>query len=415
MGKDMKIQRAKAQWNFPLPKRGKARMIGKVVRVKKAMGIAAFRRLYNETKYVRHGKPTKKSRIEQAKWSCSLKKIYTSSEKQLLDMLLQQGFLKNWKGKQCPHCGLGQCSPLHKHKYRGWTYRCGRRACRNYVVPHFMHPVFSVARGQDWTPLRDQAAVLWNAVARVKRGIAHLSTEESHKVVEAMYTRLNAARARYVERAQKKLKFGIGEAWKDVEADEVDLRKTELDAQAGKKEKATVWEQWGGLIERGAPNTLVLVRLKPNKTRRRAPGPGAMRKRDWVPIASRYIKGRKVILHTDGARAYRMHVKDVIHNNVVHKKKRVQTKDGKWIWVKPHFVRLVANVLPNGKVLHVKTGTQIIDRVWQHVRKHLEGNYSKVGSSSLRQSIRSAQWVYWNRGEDLWKQTGLMLKELMDE
>ena len=51
-------------------------------------------------------------------------------------------------------------------------------------------------------------------------------------------------------------------------------------------------------MERGAPETLVLFRLKPKKTQRRARGPGPIRKRDWAPIANKLLKGRNVILHT---------------------------------------------------------------------------------------------------------------------
>ena len=63
------------------------------------------------------------------------------------------------------------------------------------------------------------------------------------------------------------------------------------------------WEQWGGIVERGYPDTLVLKRLQPKKTKMSAPGPGAIRKRDWAPIANKHLKGRRVFLHTDGARA----------------------------------------------------------------------------------------------------------------
>ena len=65
------------------------------------------------------------------------------------------------------------------------------------------------------------------------------------------------------------------------------------------------WEQWGGLVERGRPSSLRLFRLSPRLTDRRAPGPGPIRKHDWKPIAEKYLVGKGVILHTDGARSYR--------------------------------------------------------------------------------------------------------------
>ena len=77
-----------------------------------------------------------------------------------------------------------------------------------------------------------------------------------------------------------------------------------------------------GLVERGRPSSLILFRLALRMTKKRAPGPGPIRKRDWRPIAQRHLAGKGVILHTDGARAYKMKLAQVIHCNVVHQKKK---------------------------------------------------------------------------------------------
>ena len=46
----------------------------------------------------------------------------------------------------------------------------------------------------------------------------------------------------------------------DVEADEVDIGKGAASARDDvNEEKPIVWEQWGGVVERGAPHTLVLT------------------------------------------------------------------------------------------------------------------------------------------------------------
>jgi hypothetical protein len=50
----------------------------------------------------------------------------------------------------------------------------------------------------------------------------------------------------------------------------------------------------------------------------------------------------------------------VIHDNVVHKKKRVLI-NGKQTWVRPHYTKLCTHDLPNGKKIRVKAGTQVID------------------------------------------------------
>eukprot|EP00973_Karenia_brevis_P002457 331950-Karenia_brevis.AAC.1 len=48
-----------------------------------------------------------------------------------------------------------------------------------------------------------------------------------------------------------------------------------------------------GIVERGRRETLVLHRLNPKRTSKRAPGPGAIRKRDWKPLADKFLKNRR--------------------------------------------------------------------------------------------------------------------------
>ena len=62
--------------------------------------------------------------------------------------------------------------------------------------------------------------------------------------------------------------------------------------------------------------------------------------------------------------------------------------------------------------MYVKTGTQIIDRFWSHLRKHLRDRKKAVGSTVLRHRIRSAQWSYWYKEEDAWQKTGDMLSAM---
>jgi hypothetical protein len=170
--------------------------------------------------------------------------------------------------------------------------------------------------------------------------------------------------------------------------------------------------EWGGVVERGNPRTLILTRLNPKKSVKRCPGPGPIRKVEWKKFAEKHLKGRKVILHTDGAKAYRIKVDGVLHDNVVHQKKLVVVK-GKNVWLKPKFVKVHTHILPNkgGKLL-VKAGTQIIDRFWSHLRRHVNPNSSRVNSAALKRRIRSAQWTYWYKDQDQWAQTGVMLSEV---
>ena len=67
--------------------------------------------------------------------------------------------------------------------------------------------------------------------------------------------------------------------------------------------EAVEWKQWGGVVERGAPDTLFLTRPNAKRTNARAPGPGAVRRHDLKPWAKEHLTDKNLLLHTDGARA----------------------------------------------------------------------------------------------------------------
>ena len=141
---------------------------------------------------------------------------------------------------------------------------------------------------------------------------------------------------------------------------------------------------------------------------------GRSKKVDCPPVAKKYLQHKKVILHTGGAKSYRLKttfVDGILHDRVVHKKKKI-TVGGKTVWVRPKYVRLFVHKLPDGRVLCTKGGTQIIDRFWQFLRAHIGTRSDKVDSSSMTARVRSAQWLYWNRGEDHWLATGRMIQSL---
>jgi hypothetical protein len=101
-------------------------------------------------------------------------------------------------------------------------------------------------------------------------------------------------------------KFGTADdrQWHDVEADEVDLNK-EVVQGVGRGKQAR-WHQWAGIVERGRPSSLVLFKTSPKRTKVRSPGPGLITKKDWSPMAKKWLENRCVFLHTDGARSYKM-------------------------------------------------------------------------------------------------------------
>jgi hypothetical protein len=170
-------------------------------------------------------------------------------------------------------------------------------------------------------------------------------------------------------------------------------RRKKSKKKAKKVARPKVREQWGGIIERGPQESLVLNRLSPIKTKRRAPGPGPISRRDWKPLGKKHPESKKVTLHTDGARTYELELNGVIHDNVVHKKKQIVLK-GKKVWVHPKYVKVVRHMTPGTrKKVLVKAGTQIIDRFWQYLRSHLKHISRVSGNNAMTRKTHSAQWT----------------------
>ncbi len=67
----------------------------------------------------------------------------------------------------------------------------------------------------------------------------------------------------------------------------------------------------------------------------------------------------------------------------------------------------------SGKVIYAKGGTQIIDRAWGQLRNHMGTRSVGLNTTLTDARVRSAQWAYWNRGLDLFKKTGEMLRDLL--
>lgn len=387
---------------WPMPKRGKARSLTKTAK-KPAVK--------SPVPYVRHGvmKTIDKRKMRHNR---PLPELMALSGRNLIRVLRGDGWLRKWEGQSCPHCGQGILSPLHYFADKQvWVHRCGKQGCKKRVQPHDFHPIFFGGSGSSFTSLAMQASILSCSLAGVPVSSVPSLLGISSKPVDRIYTNLELARARHVEILEKEIVFGKQNRWADVEADEVDLGKEEIFANSGTSKLQ--WEQWGGIVERGRPETLLLYRLTPKLTSKRSPGPGPITRMNWTPIALKHLKDKQVILHTDGARAYKIKVPGIIHDNVVHKKKLICV-NGKKKWVKPHYTRVCVHTLPTGKQIKVKAGTQVIDRFWGTLRQGLKNIARKPGSALLRRKIRSIQWTYWHRGQSLLSATAAMLQCLFD-
>ena len=118
-----------------------------------------------------------------------------------------------------------------------------------------------------------------------------------HKMIEDLDKRLRHARKTLVEAKEKNIVLGKGQKWADVEADETTFDRMDLGNTAPGPTNPVVWEQWCGIVQRGHPETLVLSRLSPKLAKelaKRAPGPGAIRKVEWTPLAKKWLQDKKV-------------------------------------------------------------------------------------------------------------------------
>ncbi|OLQ00122.1 hypothetical protein AK812_SmicGene17260 [Symbiodinium microadriaticum] len=196
----------------------------------------------------------------------------------LIRLLRQDRVLPDWTKKPCPHCGHGALTKLAFIKSRKmWAHRCRVKACQRFVQPADFHPIFVAGAGNSKTSLQKQASILLCAVASVPQHCISKILDVDDKIVSRVYTNVDMARARFVMAHEKNIQYGGGPDWVDVEADEVDLGKAVVDNNKVK------WEQWCGIVQRGASKTLRLVQLQPPLT-----------------------KTRHIVLHTDGARAYKL-------------------------------------------------------------------------------------------------------------
>lgn len=328
---------------------------------------------------------------------------------QIVQMLQEDGLLPDWRGKVCPHCWKGKLSSQTRNDMP--QYRCTANKCGKFVVPHYLHPLFRVLSSNTHQSLQLQAVLLLLHLTGVKTAAARLLFHVNHKMSESLGKRLDVLRKTYVERKEKEIIFGNCRSWSDVEANESSFGRN---IQPNKGKKCVQWELWSGIVQRGKPKTLLLSRFESTVTVKRAPGPGAIRKVDWKPLAVKHLQDRKIALHSDSAKSYKLKVSGMVHDAVVHCKKRVKV-NGKFQWLKPKYTRVVKHKLPDGKYLSVKAGAQHIDRAWRFLKDRLPLNHSMLtGSSALRAKIRSAQYEYWHRGEDLWLGTGELVKQAMD-
>ena len=125
--------------------------------------------------------------------------------------------------------------------------------------------VLSATRGPEGQTLGLQAGLLLLLLAGVPSSSIHLVTHVNHKVVERLRKSLAFVRKAYVEHVQAGMVFGGRKnAWQDVEVDETSFDKKFVPTdEIEVPERNMKWEQWVGMVQRGKPTSLVLLRLSP--------------------------------------------------------------------------------------------------------------------------------------------------------
>ena len=321
----MKKLKAKTSSQWPAPKTGPARARQQQPQHgKKVSG--------KNVPHARHKHVNKEPHFNKNRhrWSISIQELLTTKGANLLRLLRKGGFISSWSSLLQRHLGI----PVLREEPKVMDPSLFPQRLSEIRTPARLSSSFL-----QWSWIQSfnlqpaSCSALLRSVWCLTRHCPILNVDD--KPIGRIYANLEIPRAQHVLTKEKNIVFGSKCSWPDVEADEVDLGK-ELIPDVNKLK----WEQWGGIVERGLPNTLMLHRLKPNPTKVRAPGPGAIRRR----VAKKHLANRNVILHTDGARAHKLRLPGLLHDNVVHKKKKKVNVQGKTVRFKPHYTKIFTQV-----------------------------------------------------------------------
>ena len=333
--------------------------------------------------------------------------LATMSDEDLIKFLYEIGFAKDMTGATCPRCCAGTLGSLRQLGGRQPYHQCTAKACRSWVLPWGGCPLLH--HGRRSAPLRQQLInLLCLCTNNSVTATIHL-TGHSRKSVAHSRSLLLLARKLHAQRVEKSMMFGHAReapptAWHDVEVDEASFGKALIRVPRNPEDKVMRWENWIGLVRRGHPRSLMLIRSTNPPTAARSPGPGPITKQQWRSIAKAHLEGRHVVIHTDSARAYReVRIPGTVRDHVVHKKRRIFNKaTGKYTWLRPKYVKTAKHRI-QGKTITRKAGTQTIDRCWRFLKSRMSLNQmAQPGSRSFAMAVRSAQFEYWTRGVDPW-------------
>ena len=150
--------------------------------------------------------------------------------------------------------------------------------------------------------------------------------------------------------------------------------------------------------------------------------PGPITKAEWRQVANKFVKNKKILLHCDGARAYRYgRIPGVIADSVKHKRP------------KPIYTALWRHILPKDQSkahadikdikklpasekeeVWVKKGTQLVDNVWQQLKLLGLPKSTKAEDNVVHFRVREFQWHHWTAEKDKWVAAGDVVQLLLN-
>ena len=339
---------------FPEPKRGKARAVLE-------RPAAMKTKKWNKTKYTRERSEVGPEglRMDRTAWTRSLADLLTASDADIGGILLEDGLLVEARQDML---SMWPRPFVQSLCYPKWGSAQASMPCKALSCLHQPSPSSSLVVGGTGA-----STTILHVSCGHSSSAQHQSQDHwGHGEAPVPPSRRMGGCKREVDWLRCWETLGRRGRWWD------NLRSKGHGELASDLTTPIPWEQWCGIIvKRGNPSTLFLCRLAPKESGQRAPGPGAIRKVEWAPLASKWLKDKKLILHTDAAKSYRCKVRGLLHDNVVHCKKRVKV-NGKWRWKRPTFVRLVTHAIPGTK-------REITVKAWQSLESLERKNQHQPG------------------------------------
>ena len=339
--------------------------------------------------------------IRTQHWGVNALQLASLKERDMKSFLTSQKLARDWRGKSCPWC---KKSTLKMEKSQWQWFYCTHKKCRRRTHWLHDHPFFSY-RGKS-ADLRQQALCLLCQCLEIPAGVAHMLTSLNHKAVERLYTGWRKMTAWDSKTTQKEVEFGNGKSWIQGEADEISLR---AHSAKGKKK----WQRYLLILTRGSRPHSVLQRLDDRIVKGKGQGGGgSISRSEWSKFGNLHLRGRKFLLFTDAAKAYRtVKIPGVKNYYISHSAKKPGQRAQYSKTITASLPRSMEQVhKPKRKWTRVqkiqcKLGSQLADNFFKHLRKSILTTTKNCNPSVLDAYVHSFRWRHIRWNADIWKAT----------